>query len=161
MIEFYGVLSDECKLERARELARVNGRIFLIATIVLSVPLLFFGIKNGVWYLAVGLSFLLAVMTIVAYRPEKRLLNLKIPSKVLIENGTIFVSSVGGKGRMRARPLKKVKTVIDRGSYYMIVFKFGDITNSCLCQKDLMKQGTIEEFEKLFPGKIVRNLKNQ
>ena len=157
MIEFYGILSAECKVERAKHIAKVNGRIFLITTIILSVPLLFFGIRNGLWYLSVVLMIIFLIMTIAAYQPEKRLFDLKIPCKVIIENNAIFVSSIGGKAEsMSARPIKKVKEVIDRGNYYIIVFKFGDITNSCFCQKNLIKKGTIEEFEQLFQGKIIR-----
>lgn len=48
--------------------------------------------------------------------------------------------------------IKDVETVYDYGDYYHI-FEAGDMF---LCQKSLLVQGTIEEFEKIFDGKIIR-----
>ena len=58
---------------------------------------------------------------------------------------------------MMLKPISKVKKVIDMGEWYYIIFKFGDISNSWICQKDLITQGTIEDFEKIFEGKIKRD----
>ena len=44
-----------------------------------------------------------------------------------------------------------IKSVYDYGEYYH--FWQGDMF---LCQKSLLVQGTLEEFEKLFDGKIIR-----
>ena len=46
--------------------------------------------------------------------------------------------------------------VIDYGDFYYISFPFGKISNNFVCQKDLLTQGTLEEFEALFEGKIVK-----
>lgn len=45
---------------------------------------------------------------------------------------------------------------MDCGEVYYIIFKFGDITNSWVCQKSNIISGTIEEFESLFKDKIVK-----
>lgn len=50
----------------------------------------------------------------------------------------------------------KVKKIYDNGSYYYICFNRWDISKGIVCQRNLIIEGTIEEFEKLFEGKIVR-----
>jgi len=49
-----------------------------------------------------------------------------------------------------------VKKVYDYGEFYFISFYFGKISCYFICQKSLLTQGTIEDFEKLFDGKIVK-----
>ena len=55
-----------------------------------------------------------------------------------------------------SRSIDDVKKVIDMGEFYDIIFYFPNQWANCICQKDLLVEGTIEEFEKLFEGLIVR-----
>ncbi|MCL2822105.1 MAG: hypothetical protein FWD86_02775 [Firmicutes bacterium] len=48
------------------------------------------------------------------------------------------------------------KKVIDYGKWYHIIFSRRDEKKNYVCQKDLIVKGTIEDFERLFEGKIVR-----
>ena len=75
---------------------------------------------------------------------------------MIIDNNTVSRSVVGGKETLVTTPLDKVKTILDYGDWYYIIFKFGDMSNSWICQKDLIVKGTNEEFEKIFEGKIKR-----
>ena len=54
------------------------------------------------------------------------------------------------------KSIQEVKKVIDFGDGYLICFSRFEITNAWLCQKDLLIQGSIDDFERLFEGKIVR-----
>lgn len=54
------------------------------------------------------------------------------------------------------RSVELVRKVYDYGEFYFISFRFGKISCYFICQKSLLTQGTIEDFEKLFDGKIVR-----
>ena len=54
------------------------------------------------------------------------------------------------------RDVHDVKQVLDNGEYYEIIFRFGQISSRFICQKNLLKRGTLRDFEKLFKGKIVR-----
>ena len=58
------------------------------------------------------------------------------------------------------RSVELVKKVYDYGEFYFISFYFGKISCNFICQKSLLTQGTIEDFEKLFDGKIVRKNEN-
>jgi hypothetical protein len=55
--------------------------------------------------------------------------------------------------------MKDVRKVIDHGDWYHIVIKdFGGryVCNLFFCQKDLLVKGTIQDFEMIFDGMIVR-----
>jgi len=80
-----------------------------------------------------------------------------LPGKIELEDGIVEYVSVDGKSSLRS--VDGVKKVVDEGSYYHIKFSFPIGMAICFCQKDLLVEGTIEEFEKLFEGKIVRKTK--
>ena len=52
--------------------------------------------------------------------------------------------------------MDEVKRVEDYGDFYRIIFYFPHCDRFCICQKDLITQGTIEEFEEMFAGYIVK-----
>lgn len=51
-----------------------------------------------------------------------------------------------------------VKKVLDHGEYYELCFPFGKLSDKFICQKSLLTRGSINEFERLFKGRIVRKL---
>ena len=53
----------------------------------------------------------------------------------------------------------EVKKVIDYGECYFIIYT--DVAQAIVCQKDLIKEGTLEEFEALFAGKIKRRCRKK
>ena len=55
------------------------------------------------------------------------------------------------------KPIKKIKKVLDYEDCYYVIY--GDMNNCIVCQKDLLTEGTIEEFEALFQGKIIQKKK--
>ena len=55
-----------------------------------------------------------------------------------------------------ARSIDQIKCVIDYGEWYKIIFRFPNKSQRFICQKDLITQGTIEDFETLFADKIIR-----
>ena len=52
--------------------------------------------------------------------------------------------------------LDYIATVEDHGEWYNFTFEYGHGNPYFVCQKALLAQGTIEDFEALFEGKIVR-----
>ena len=73
--------------------------------------------------------------------------NIKIDSENIVVESPIWPKPL-------KKPMKKIKKVLDAGDCYYIIY--GDINNCIVCQKNLIQEGTIEEFETLFQGKIVR-----
>ena len=56
--------------------------------------------------------------------------------------------------------MEGIKGVRDFGEYYVLIFRdLGDFSQ-IICQKDLLTNGTIEQFEELFDGKLVRKQSN-
>lgn len=70
----------------------------------------------------------------------------------VIDNNLICISDK----QTESRGVELVKTAYDYGEFYFLSFPMGKKSGNFVCQKDLLTQGTLEEFEKLFDGKIVR-----
>lgn len=77
-----------------------------------------------------------------------------IPKKITINNDTILcITDEIGAERRKNEQLKEVR---DYGEYYVLIYKGLDFHPHFICQKDLLTQGSIDEFELLFAGKIKR-----
>ena len=59
-----------------------------------------------------------------------------------------------------SRLINEVKSVLDYGEFYEIKFPFGRLSDKFICQKSLLSKGAIEEFEKMFQGKIKRKARD-
>lgn len=75
------------------------------------------------------------------------------PQRVCIKNNIIISHS---NELIESRYIEDVKEVKDYGEFYYLTFPFGKYSYRFVCQKDLLSQGTLEDFEALFEGKIVR-----
>ena len=106
-----------------------------------------------------GIIFLIGIFSIFAPTPsihEKTgwYVNIEIDeARIRAERphhlGTPFVEVSTGE----------VKKLVDYDKYYYILY--GGANRAIICQKDLLVEGTIEEFENIFAGKIVRKLKKK
>ncbi len=52
-----------------------------------------------------------------------------------------------------SRLICDVTKMVDHGEFYELCFPFGNFTNKFICQKSLLKVGTLESFEALFAKK--------
>lgn len=156
MIEFYGKPSVACVESRTIRIAKCNGKFFLIVTVILVVICLPITIATGVWYSSASAALIFAFLTIYEYTtPRRKILYIGFTTRLIVDDKTISTTAIGGKKPMKTVPLTKVKTVLDMGQWYDIIFKHGDITNSWTCEKSNLVKGTLEDFERLFEGKIV------
>lgn len=74
-----------------------------------------------------------------------------IPKRVYIDNDVIVSES---NSSAESRFIETVKEVRDYGEYYELIFVGYSIP--FICQKNLLTQGSIDEFEALFAEKIKR-----
>lgn len=75
-----------------------------------------------------------------------------IPKQITINDDTILcVTDEIGADRKKIEQIKEVK---EYSEYYFIIFKGLNIPPHFICQKDLLTQGSLEEFENLFAEKI-------
>ena len=100
----------------------------------------------------------LCVVLLIAKTPKSVVLRFRLSPHIIITEEDLSLELLNrGKQLWRTRKLSRVKKILDCGEVYYIIFKFGDITNSWICQKSNIVNGSIEDFEKLFAEKIVRS----
>lgn len=94
----------------------------------------------------------------IGIQTDKKTKKIITPKRIYIEDESIICvteSSTMGK------KFKSVKTVYDYEEFYYLSFNWTNKTMNYVCQKDLLTQGTLEDFEKLFDGKIIRKYDNK
>lgn len=151
MIEFRGELSEEGK----KFLLRKNTSIQAIVCISISLLGSAGTVAVALTYDTIVLLFLVffAIFAILSCFPYKKAVYKNMPKLISIEDTTLFLEN---DTHNELRDIDNVKNVIDMGKWYYITFYFPHKSIMFLCQKDLLVQGSIEEFEKLFEGKITR-----
>ena len=152
MFEFKGKLSEECedflyKKQRRMELISFSSvaSVFTIVIIVLAIllhPILFIG-------LILPALFVLAPILPIT---KKSFLQ-HMPNRIVFDfdKNTIFYSSKKGKDSYK---ISQIETILDYGNFYHLIFEPAPDSYYVL-QKNLIVQGTIEEFENIFESKIV------
>ena len=157
MIKFKGELSRECKkYMRLRDslvgvIAAAIGGAVLAAPIILFVCSFFPPVAGVIvyvlcWLAVVGGAFL---------APSLKDIDKIAPHELRIDTEDDLVV-IFAQQYTDERSLSKVECIYDLGNWY--VFKFSEGPNfppRFICQKDLIVEGTIEEFEKMFEKKIV------
>lgn len=162
MIEFCGTVSEKCNNDRKSRINKMMLLLFMLGFICAVVFTVILGVlhdKEFITLLICTIGIGIVIVLLALPLPKKRLEQLKklnFEARIVIENGIINYYCCDINEYNLSKPIAKVKKVIDAGDWYYLIFKFGDISNSWVCQKDLIKQGTIEEFEKIFEGKIKR-----
>lgn len=154
MIKFCGCVGKEVrKYMRIRLFFNgLKGAIWCF--ILLGIPSVFIGIYFDIWFFLIMVSIcMIGISSLSCLFVDSTL-----PLIILIEQGEIYGEY--NKGAATRSP-DDVKKVIDKGDFYDILFYFPNRWTNCICQKDLIVEGTIEEFEKLFEDKIVRKYKTK
>lgn len=150
MIEFEGIASQSTILrmkQKERNAALIGATVtFLLCSGL--VLLASFLINFLIIYFLIVVALLAIFMIVLQKGMEKR-----IPKKLIIENGMMMF--LFDKGEV-IKNISDVKKVYDKGDWYEFNCFFPHRNINLLCQKDWIKQGTIEEFEKLFEDKLVR-----
>lgn len=167
VIEFSGTICEQARLDRMSRVNKIVGVLLAVFELIMLAALFVFVVYEIYdWVLQGVLCVVLgAVSLFLSFRPNKteRLCYptyLELPITITITNEMVANSYFKKSLTTGVRPVEKVKKVIDVGDWYYIIFKFGDIGNSWVCQKDLLTKGTIDDFEKIFDGKIVRKTIN-
>ena len=159
IIEFFGTLSEICQKDISKRSRRMVAISFTVVTILFGIvpTIVFYILKDDYFYEFFGLTVLCVIMTVIFWLPINitRKPPQGVSTDILIRIEDSFITR-SGHGGVQKKALSKVKKVIDAGDWYYVVFKFGDISSAFVCQKDLLTQGTLEDFEKLFEDKIVR-----
>lgn len=163
MIEFQGILSNRCK----KFIIDTSWKLGFITVIIVCIPIMALSIVLAYMYDWIYLLILIPVALFISFVALKP--GTKAYRKLFGNNGKIFDGSLAwnividgitisaeGINRSETRYLNDVKKVVDLGEWYKIYFCFPHKSNLFVCQKDLITQGTLEEFEAMFKVGIVR-----
>ena len=158
MIEFKGEITGECKkymLKRSSNLGRLGG---LIVAILFGIPSI---IISVVWdpIFFITLPVLVLFVFLAGCTPDKNTHSSILPTKVLITTDMELISE--SEVFHHIRMITDVKEVLDYGEWYHIFFYPEKRNGHFVCQKSLLSKGSIDEFEKIFEGKIIRNITTQ
>lgn len=150
MLEFNGKVSSKCKeyiLKRERRAA------FIATTITSSIFLIPVLIATFLWdWIAIiAVIPLILLVSFSFIRPSQKDCKRIIPKRIIIDSDTLTSE---GDAFSYTRPISEVKKVVDMGEWYHIFFNYHYRNQRFVCQKDLIVQGSISDFEKLFANKL-------
>ena len=162
MIRFCGKIKNQIQV---KILDLYSKQAVIMLTLSLVIPLL--GILLFCWITkdfqekltsnlllaAIGLVVIVAIF--ISSKTQK--IKIEWDFDIIIENEMITINCRHQiNGIIATKPIKKIKKVVDFGEYYYLYVCRWDASNGIICQKDLLIEGSLEEFEKLFEGKIQR-----
>ena len=157
MIRFQGEISDNAKKYIINRQRMATLIVCLIADIIIFsfVSLAFLGSgdeKNGwvIWAVALCLIFITLFSCFFQTKKGKTLL---YPLEVEISDDGMITTKRREVEVFHA--ISDVRKVLDEGEWYQVCIAPLEVGNY-LCQKDLLVEGSLEEFEKIFEGKIIR-----
>lgn len=151
MIEFSGELSEKNKSIQYNLIRKKVLTYGLIAFFLFCIPVTFW-VARGMYIYAFGYPVLILELIFVLWITKKSKESY-YPVKITIDSNEL--KSIG-KGFNHIRKIGDIKVIEDNGDHYRILFKSGKTSSYFICQKDLITQGSIEEFEEKFSDKIVR-----
>ena len=154
MIAFTGEMSEKCKNYVFKYEGMGTRIITLIFSLILSIPVIILTIKDDwIWLLCVIPLILLVALS--GIKPSKKDYSLAIPHRITIENGKLISKS--DKFEVSST-MSRVKKVIDFGEYYHIQLTYPLWNSKFVCEKRLLTDGTLKEFEEVFKNKLIRRI---
>ena len=157
MIEFNGEINGDCKKFLLKKQIKIQVRASLIVAILFTVPIILASIFWKPIALLMLLPFVFAIV-FSALPPSRDNQRIFVPKRVYVNIDEQTIVHKCEKTE-RFHMLSSVKAVVDYGEWYYFVFEFEDRDPYFVCQKSLLTEGTLEEFEALFEGKIERRKK--
>ena len=156
MIEFAGQPSFEIQKHIYQKTRRMLHIMSSIAWFVLLLPIASFTINHNMNSFLYGYLAMLPFMNLVVLlcQPSKK--KPMLPCKITVDHE--YIEYISEQATV-CRYVSDVKLVRAYGDFYDIISYFGKGSDFFVCQKDLLSCGTLEDFEKLFDGKIVRMTK--
>lgn len=155
MVEFKGELSKECKKFYDKLFIKVVIVTTFISCIILLIPSIVLSFYNDIFIISDIIFAIFPLFVFLSIKTKKTTYSMPNYIKITDKNEII----IKGERIDKIVYINNVKSVYDYEYWYLI--KCSNIFNlsSYVCQKDLIKNGTLEDFEKIFEGKIIRKTK--
>lgn len=153
-MEFDGRLTGAAEKHFFNQCRNFGQKIILWSALLLAPGILSYAIRAKNWAIvAVFVGLCMCIMLLVAIPRSEKEKKQITPKKIVIEDEYILCIA---EKYTETRLVTDVKLVKDFGEYYELCFPFGKMSEKYVCQKSLLTKGTIQDFETLFSGKIVR-----
>lgn len=151
MIVFEGQISGKCKEGVLRKGAKNSFIGGLITSILFAIPTVVLALKID---LIILLFFLVIIPFpfLAAIPPKEKYYPMIFPSKVTIDTQTGRITTQSSQFYAESS-IGEIVKVSDEGEWYLIYVKSKE--GRFICQKDLLTNGTLDEFEKKFKDKLV------
>ena len=155
-MEFTGYLTGDAEKYFHKRMRVLGQNILLASMLLLSPAIVIFSIRFRsevmilIYLASLVTTFLLTLIP--KSKKEKREIT---PRKITVEED--YIVCVANR-YTETRLISEVKQVRDFGEFYELCFPFGRISDKFICQKSLLTKGSIQEFEALFEGKIIRSM---
>lgn len=155
MIEFRGQLLEETQKFLSLKIVKTGALLISITFAIVLIPILYLSFVLNYWHIIIGYIsvYLITLLAGILIWNSSRSLQACTPERIVIDNGTIISYTSQHKS---IQSCADVKHVIDHNKWYYFEFVFGKKSLEFICQKNLICNGTLEEFEKLFEGKIIK-----
>ena len=157
MIKFSGQPSFKVQKHIYRKTRRMLHIAFSGAWFVLLLPVAYFTISHNMTLFLYGYLVILPILNLIVLTCQPSKKKPMLPGQLTIGNEYIEYKS---KQVTVCRNISDVKAVRDYGDFYDVISNFGKGSDFFVCQKSLLSCGNLEDFEKLFYGKIVRMCKS-
>ena len=158
MFLFEGCLSEKCQnyiIQKNQRMGFVGGSVvaavFAIPTILISI--------FWEWIVMLFLIGLIGFPFLVAVKPSPKtarqvLFPQKIEFDITEENAYV---SAEGENFCLIKKTEDIKAIIDMGDFFVVLFYFPHKDIRFVCEKALLREGTLEEFEAHFSELMIRN----
>lgn len=159
MIIFSGKIDSDIQHDVVHMRSKQLGYMVLMICIVVSiiaVPFIFVTHNQKLLIFFIISLILMVIMSLLLISPYTFRVKFKWNTIVDIEENNIKEILVHSNYTQNVYAISKVKKVYDYGRYYYISFYRWDLSKGIVCQRNLISNGTIEDFEKIFKDKIIR-----
>ncbi len=154
MIEFKGYISGAAEKYFFALSRKIVIKIFLVSEVLVLLPIAFLGIKHGYWPALIFCAVGFVGIPLLTYIPMTKKNKLGIlPQRIYTDSESITCIA---EKYVESKLIGDEIALRDHGEFYELVYPFGKASEKFICQKSLLTQGTLEEFEALFEGKIER-----
>lgn len=156
MCEFKGVISGEAEkffIKKSRNM--LLGFLALGFGAILPV-FVYLSFTDQLWVLLLAYCSMFVFFSALTFLPlSKKRKDGILPQKIYTDSDNYIICILKG-GHSDSRLIDDAKFLVDHGEFYEIKFPFGKVSEKFVCQKSLLVNGTLEDFESKFEGKIIR-----
>ena len=160
MIVFNGQITGKAE-QHYWQLQANLGTTLLLAAALMCSPIVLIFWSTPAYFLVVAVAYVLVACTL-PFMPQllkKAFANPKyLPILITIDRDSLVCQT---SQITESRTLQDVKYVKQYDEFYTLHFVMGKISINYVCQKSLLSNGSLEEFEALFQDKMVDCRKNK